>query len=400
MIVLMKKIAVLTFAVVTLPARSGSAQGVDPRPANGADQRPAFAGQTDAPERKLNVDFTVETVADNINTGWSVAFLPNGKMLVTQRGGQLLLLGPGGARAEVSGLPPVDARGQGGLLDVALDPDFTTDPWVYFSYSESGAGGVAGTAVARGRFAGTRLDDVQVIFRQLPKVAGSGHYGSRLAFRADGTLFVTLGERQLGAPAQDPTSHLGKVVRIRRDGGVPADNPSFGAGARPELWSIGHRNPQGAAIHPQSGALWISEHGPQGGDELNVVRPGGNYGWPLRSHGCEYGAPVGSACRIGGGTHAPQFVEPVVVWEPLSTAPSGLLFYTGAGFAEWRGQAFVGALVGTTLWRIVLDGERAIARSEVAEVKALGERIRLAVQTPDGWIELLTDSGRLLRWQR
>jgi glucose/arabinose dehydrogenase len=301
--------------------------------------------------------------------------------------------------APLAGLPAVVAAGQGGLLDVAVDPQFASDPWVYWTYAEAGAGG-SGTTVARARLVGTALQDVAVIFRQTPKVSGSGHFGSRLAFRGDGTLFVTLGERQLGTPAQDVTGHLGKVVRIRRDGTVPADNPSFGASARPELWSIGHRNPQGAAVHPDSGDLWLTEHGPQGGDELNHVRPGANHGWPLRSYGCNYGDPVGTACRIGGGAHAPAFAEPVSFWAPPSTAPSGLMFYSGSRFPEWRGHAFTGALAGSTLWRLALDGDRVVDRVEIAAVKALGERIRVVKTAPDGWIVMLTDSGKLLRLQR
>lgn len=343
----------------------------------------------------------VVTLTSRLSEPWGLAFLPDARMLVTQRSGTMVIVSADGTSvsAPLSGLPPVVAAGQGGLLDVAVDPQFASDPWVYWTYSEAGSGG-AGTAVARARLVGQALQDVAVIFRQAPKVGGSGHFGSRLAFRGDGTLFVTLGERQLGTPAQDPMGHLGKVVRIRRDGTVPADNPSFGPGARPELWSMGHRNPQGAAIHPASGDLWLTEHGPQGGDELNHVRAGANHGWPLRSYGCNYGDPVGTACRIGGGVHAPDFVEPVSTWVPTSTAPSGLMFYSGQRFPEWRGHAFTGALAGSTLWRLALDGDRVVEREEVDVVKALGERIRSVHGAPDGWIVMLTDSGKLLRLQR
>lgn len=345
----------------------------------------------------------VTTLFSGLASPWGMVFLPDGRLLVTQKGGSMRLLDAGGrsAGALLGGVPAVAADGQGGLLDVALDPDFATDPWVYFAYGEPGSGaaaGKAGTAVARARLAGNALQNLEVIFRQSPKVAGSGHFGARLAFRADKTLFVALGERQQGSPAQDLGSHLGKVVRIARDGGVPPGNPALGAGARPEIWSYGHRNPQGAAIHPASGDLWVVEHGPQGGDELNHVRPGANHGWPLRSYGCNYGDPVGDACRIGGGTHAPAYAEPVSYWVPTSIAPSGLVFYTGSGFPEWQGQALLGALAGTALWRVALDGDRETARERL--FGELGERIRCVSQGPDGWIYLLTDSGKLLRIDR
>ena len=351
----------------------------------------------------------VVTLNSALSSPWGLAFLPDGRMLVTQKSGSMLALSPDGATvlATLAGVPPVDAIGQGGLLDVAVDPQFDaqTNPWVYWTYSEAGVGG-KGTAVARGRLVGAALQDVAVIFRQVPKTsASSNHYGSRLVFRADGTLFVTLGERQLDSPssptsqyAQNVANHLGKVVRIERDGSVPPGNPDFGTGAQPELWSIGHRNPQGAAIHPSTGELWAVEHGPQGGDELNRVVPGGNYGWPLKSYGCPYGSPIGEACRVGGGTHAPSFVEPVSYWVPTSIAPAGMIFYTGERFPEWHGNVLFGALAGTALWRIALRGQSEAAGEPL--FASLGERIRHVRQGPDGWIYLLTDSGKLLRVER
>jgi glucose/arabinose dehydrogenase len=335
---------------------------------------------------------------------WSLAFLPDGRMLVTEKAGHIRRLSADGRtiEADLSGVPAVAASGQGGLLDIVLDPGFATTPWVYFSYSEPGTGseaGLAGTAVARAQLVGNALQGLQVIYRQVPKVSGTGHFGSRLAFARDGTLFISLGERQKGSPAQDLATSLGKIVRIRPDGSVPPDNPTLGAGARPEIWSYGHRNPQGLALHPDTGELWNTEHGPQGGDELNAVQRGGNHGWPLVSYGCEYGAPVGDGCRIGGGTHAPNYVEPVAYWVPVSTAPSSLLLYTGSGFPEWRGQAFVGALAGQTLWRLVLSGHREVSRDEPLK-GLLNERVRCVRQGPDGWIYLLTDAGRLLRIER
>ncbi|MBN8508917.1 MAG: PQQ-dependent sugar dehydrogenase [Burkholderiales bacterium] len=368
----------------------------------GADSPPPFVPPGGPPR--------VTTLGVTLASPWSLAFLPDGRMLVTQRGGALVIVRADGSAVDavVSGVPAVNSAGQGGLLDVALDPDFATTPWVYLSYAEDGPGG-SGTALARARLVGGELRDLQVIWRQQPKVASGIHFGSRIVFRPDKTLYLTVGDRgqdDPGAPttrfAQNPATTLGKVLRLNRDGSVPADNPAFGAaGALPGLWSLGHRNPQGAALHPGSGELWLTEHGPQGGDELNRVRAGANYGWPLRSYGCPYGAPVGDACRVGGGTHAPDFEEPASYWVPTSTAPAGMAFYSGNKFPEWRGQLFVGALAGRTLWRLELDaGGRVVAREPVAEVQALGQRIRDVRQGPDGWLYLLTDEGRIVRLER
>ena len=341
------------------------------------------------------------TFASGLKQPWGMAFLPDGRVLVTQKAGELVIVSADGKSvgAPVGGVPAVNSAGQGGLLDVAIDPDFAFEPWVYLSYAEPGVGG-SGTAVARGRLSGNTLQNVSVIFRQLPKVSGNGHYGSRFVFRPDKTLFVTLGERQKGGPAQDLESHLGKVVRINRDGSVPADNPKFRTLGRPEIWSYGHRNPQGAALHPTTGELWDVDHGPQGGDEINIARAGANHGWPLRSYGCNYGDRVSDTCRIGGGTHAPDFVEPLTTWVPTSIAPSGLTFYTGSMFPEWQGNLFVGALTGQALWRVVLNGDKVVSREPL--FASLGERIRNVTQGPDGALYLLTDSasGRILRVAR
>jgi glucose/arabinose dehydrogenase len=346
----------------------------------------------------------VTTLSTALSSPWSLAFLPDGRMLVTEKAGHLKRLSADGRtiEAEITGVPRVASAGQGGLLDVVLDPDFAHNSHVYLSFSEPGTGseaGLAGTAVARARLSGNALQDLQVVYRQVPKVSGSGHFGSRMVFGPDGTLFISLGERQKGSPAQDLATSLGKIVRIRPDGSIPPDNPSLGAGARAEIWSYGHRNPQGIAIHPDTGELWNSEHGPQGGDELNAVQRGGNHGWPLVSYGCEYGAPVGNGCRIGGGTHAPDYVEPVAYWVPVSTAPGSLMFYTGSGFPQWRGNAFIGALAGQTLWRVVLNGHAEVSRDEPLK-GMLNERVRCVRQGPDGWIYLLTDAGQLLRVER
>jgi glucose/arabinose dehydrogenase len=348
-------------------------------------------------------------------------FLPDGRMLITQKGGSMVIVSAdGSSKTNVTGVPSVATGGQGGLLDIALDPDFATTPWIYFTYSEAGPGNgssPAGTAVARAQLVGNALQNEAVIFRQSPKVTTNNHYGSRLAFRGDKTLFITLGERQtydnknLNATRgalfpQDLTTTRGKVVRIQRDGSLAAGNPSIGSGAAAGLlWSSGHRNPQGAAIHPTTGDLWVTEHGPQGGDELNRVTSGGNYGWPMVSYGCVYDATYtggnNSTCRIGGGTHAPDYREPATYWGPTSIAPSSLMFYTGSGFPEWQGNALLGAL-GTDrgVWRVVLNGN-AVASRELLSISGLsGERVRLVRQGPDGWLYLLTDSGKLIRVDR
>ena len=352
-----------------------------PAPAPGPAPAPAPAPSSAPP--------TATAFTTGLSEPWGMAFLPDGRILVTQKSGSLVIVSANGQTvgAPVSGVPAVASAGQGGLLDVALDPDFATDPWVYLTFSEPGTGG-SGTAVFRGRLVGNALQDTAVIFQQLPKVGGDGHFGSRLVFRNDKTLFVTLGERQQGSPAQDVTSHLGKVVRINRDGTVPTGNATtLGAGARPEIWSYGHRNPQGAALHPTTGELWMSEHGPQGGDEVNISRVGNNYGWPIKSYGCNYGDPVGDACRIGGGTHAPAYVEPLTFWVPISIAPSGLCFYTGSMFPEWQGSLFLGALAGQALWRLTLNGNTVASR----EALFPGARVRQVRQGPDGALYMLTD---------
>ena len=346
-----------------------------------------------------SVDPRYVVLNDLLVRPWGLAFLPDGRILVTEKRGRMVILSAEGTTVQeaLTGLPAVADASQGGLLDVALDPDFTTDPWIYWTYAEPGTGaelGLAGTAVARGRLIGSSLNDVEVIYRQKPKVTGGGHFGSRIAFRSDRTLYVTLGERQKFTPAQDLTTTLGKVIRINRDGSIPPDNPSI-IGAEPEIFSYGHRNPQGAAIRPGGNELWVTEHGPQGGDEINKIVAGGNYGWPVVSYGCNYGDPVSDACRIGGGVHAPNYIEPVSYWVPVSIAPSGMIFYTGAGFPQWQGNLFVGALVGTALWRVELNEDQEVLRERLFFEP--NERIRDVGQGPDGWIYLLTDSGKLVQ---
>jgi aldose sugar dehydrogenase len=340
----------------------------------------------------------MQTVAEGLSHPWGLAFLPDGGMLVTERDGQLRVVSPDGTLSPpLAGVPEVDARGQGGLLDVAVDPKFAENRLVYLSYSEPGEGGNS-TAVARGTLSDDLggLHDVKVIFSQKPKLPSRAHFGSRLVFDNEGHLFITLGERsdaRFREQAQQLGSHLGKVIRIFPDGSVPDDNPFVGRdGALPEIWSYGHRNAQGAALHPETGKLWLNEHGPRGGDEVNVPEPGKNYGWPVVSYGVNYdGSPVGS-----GKAQAEGMVDPVHHWTPVIGA-SGMTFYTGELFPGWRGSLFNGGLVARALVRLELDGER--VTHEERFLDGLGLRIREVQQGPDGALYVLTDEsdGQVLR---
>ena len=289
----------------------------------------------------------------------------------------------------IAGVPEVYASGQGGLLDVTLAPDFAQSGLVFFSYAEEGQGG-AGTAVARGRLDGNALREVQVVFRQEPKVSGGNHFGSRVVFAPDGTLFITTGERFKFDPAQDLNSHLGKVIRLNPDGSLPRDNPFVGrADAKPEIWSYGHRNIQGAAINPRSGRLWINEHGPRGGDEVNIPEPGKNYGWPLVSWGRHYsGAPIPDPPT------RPELVDAVYQWTPV-IAVSGMTFYDSDAMPQWRGNAFVGGLVYEGIVRLMIDGDRVTGEERIG----LGARVRAVKAAADGSLLVLTDSsaGSVLR---
>jgi len=345
------------------------------------------------------VELRPVTVARGLQHPWGLAFLPEGRMLVTERPGRMRIVERDGRLgAPLAGLPPVDAGGQGGLLDVVLDPRFADNRLVYWSYSEAAAEGGNHTAVARGRLEEGRLADVQVIFRQRPSVSSSHHFGSRLVFGRDGRLFVTLGDRfSRMADAQTLDNHLGKIVRIEPDGRAAPDNPFVGrAGALPEVWSYGHRNMQGAALHPVTGALWIHDHGPQGGDELNRVQRGGNHGWPVITHGRNYGLGT----RIGEGTERADVVAPLRHWVPTSIAPSGMAFVTGERYPEWRGSLLIGTLRAQVLLRLSLDGERVVGEQTL--LSGLNARIRDVRLGPDGWIYLLTDErdGRILRLER
>ena len=340
----------------------------------------------------------VSTRVDWLVHPWAVEMLPDGGMLVTERPGRLRHVSAGGRLSEpVAGVPEVDARGQGGLLDVALDPQFANNRTIYLSYAEAGEGG-NGTAVARGVLNPdlTALEEVEVIFRQQPKVSSRAHFGSRLVFSPEGHLFVTLGERsaeEFRAQAQDLGSHLGKIVRINPDGSVPQDNPFVGQeGTLPEIWAYGVRNVQAAAIHPETGLLWEIEHGPRGGDELNVVQPGANYGWPLVTLGINY-----SGTTIGEGlTSAEGMIDAIHSWTPV-IAPSGMIFYGGDLFAEWKGDLFVGGLASTALVRLELDGETVTHEERLLE--GLGLRIRDVAQGRDGALYVVTDeaNGEILR---
>jgi glucose/arabinose dehydrogenase len=332
----------------------------------------------------------VQTVAEKLDHPWGLAFLPDGRMLITERSGRLRVLTRDGAvSAPVAGVPPVFARGQGGLLDVVIDPDFEANGLVYISYAEPGERG-ASTAVARGKLADSRLQDVHVIFRQQPKVDGANHFGSRLVFARDGKLFVTLGERFKFDPAQEVSNHLGTIVRINPDGSVPQDNPFANQrGARPEIWSYGHRNVQGAALHPESGVLWAHEMGPRGGDELNVVEPGHNYGWPLVSWGRHY-----DGRDIPNPPTRSDFTQPIRYWDP-AISPSGMTFYTSDTIAGWRGNLLIGGLSSQGLVRLTLRGSTVAGEERIS----LGARVRNVRQGPDGSVYVLTDesNGKLLR---
>jgi aldose sugar dehydrogenase len=335
-----------------------------------------------------------ETVVRGLVNPWALAFLPDGRMLVTERPGRMrVVTADGQLGAPLAGLPTVDVGGQCGLLDVLVDPQFAQNQTLYWTYAEAGTGG-NGVAVARGRLQGQQLQDVKVIFRQSPKVRSNLHCGSRLVFTREGHLMLGLGDRYSRMDdAQTTDNHLGKVVRITTDGAAPAGNPYLGkAGTLPELWSLGHRNIQGAAMHPSTGDIWMVEHGPQGGDEVNVVEAGRNYGWPLVTYGRNYG----TGTRIGEDGPKPGYEHPLKWWVP-SIAPSGLSFVTSDRYPGWKGQLLVGALRGQALVRLTLDGRKVVAEERV--LQALGERIRDVRQGPDGFLYLVTDGsdGKVMR---
>lgn len=339
----------------------------------------------------------VERLVEGLEYPWSLAFLPGDEgVLITERPGRLRRWTAEGLSEPIAGVPDVFARGQGGLLDVALAPDFASSRRVYLAYAEQDDRGRAGTAVGMGVLSADAraLQDFQVIFRQQPKLSSGHHFGARLVFDRAGDLFITLGENNQRATAQDLDKHQGKLVRLHADGRVPHDNPFAGApGARPEIWSYGHRNPQGAALNPRTGELWVHEHGPRGGDEINIIRRGGNYGWPVATHGRNYS---GLAIPEARGAEVEGMIAPHYVWA-VSPAISGMAFYDAERFAQWRNSLFVGALKQRELIRLQFEGDRI-----VAEERLLGEleaRIRDVRVGPDGYVYVLTDAsnGALLR---
>jgi glucose/arabinose dehydrogenase len=365
-----RTLACFAFALATLPASAQQPQRL----------------------KTEKAEIVVETAARGLDHPWGLAFLPDGRMLVTERPGRLRIVSTDGqVSPPLGGVPRVYAQEQGGLLDVALDPKFPENRLVYLTYAEPRDGGAA-TAAGRGRLnaAGTALEDFQVIFRQQPAVSGGLHFGSRLAFARDGTLFISTGERFKFEPAQDLSTHLGKLIRINPDGSVPPDNPFVNRkGARPEIWSYGHRNVQGLAIHPETGALWVGEFGPRGGDEINIAEPGRNYGWPLVSWGDHY-----DGRKIPRPPTRRDLADAVRHWTP-SISFSGIAFYSGDAFPAWRGTLLLAGLSSKALTRLTLDGTRVIEEERIP----IGERIRAVVSGPDGLIYLLTDSerGRVLR---
>lgn len=376
---------------------NGECPPLETRSPNAEGQRPAFPGQTRACAVKTNAGLDVVVLARGLVHPWAVEPLPDGGLLLTERPGRMRIVTAAGQVGEpIAGLPEVDARGQGGLLDVALSPDFASDRTVFWSYAEPRQGG-NGTAVARGVLSPdrTRLEQVRVIFRAQPTYAGRAHFGSRLAFGPDGMLYITTGDRSdrpMRMHAQRTDNHLGKVLRITPDGSVPPDNPFTGqADARPEIWSLGHRNLQAMAFDPE-GRLWTVEHGPRGGDELNLIRPGLNYGWPVVSYGEEYsGEPIATA-----ETQRPGYEQPVYYWDPV-IAPSGAQWYTGDAFPEWRGDLLVGGLVAEGLVRLVLEDGRVTGEEHLLTER--GRRIRDVRQAPDGALYIVTDheNGELWR---
>ena len=354
---------------------------------------PAVGAQRLEPVDGDESGFRAVTISEGLEHPWSVAFLPDGSMLVTERPGRLRVIKDGKLDPRpVAGLPEITASGQGGLLDIVLHPDYQQNGWLYFSYVAFGTGGM-GTRVARARLDGMQLHDLELLFQQNIGSMSGRHFGSRLLFDRKGFLYITVGERGDQRRAQRLNDHAGSVIRLHDDGRIPQDNPFLSrADAAPEIFSYGHRNPQGIALHPQTGEVWLHEHGPQGGDELNIVRSGQNYGWPVITYGVEYG--IGT--QIGEGTHKAGMVQPIYYWVP-SIAPSGMSFYDGERFPQWRGSIFIGSLKFGLLTRLVLhDGE--VVKEERLLRGRLG-RIRDVRTGPDGLLYLLTDAsnGRLVR---
>jgi glucose/arabinose dehydrogenase len=360
-----------------------------------AQAAPAAPAQETAIARSQQGEVRITTVAAGLENPWALAFLPDGRMLVTERPGRMRIVAADGTLSEpLSGVPPVVAEGQGGLFDVQLAPDFDSSARIYFSYAEPGEGKLASTAVAHARLTDSGLEDVQVIFSQEPKLDTRHHFGSRLVFDGEGHVFITLGDRGVRPTAQDLSSHMGGVIRVNLDGSVPADNPFLSTeGALPEFWSYGHRNQQGAARNPWTGALWTHEHGPKGGDEINIPQPGKNYGWPLATHGINYsGEPIPEAT----GSSAPGTEQPHHYW-PVSPGISGMAFYDHSRFPAWEKSVFIGALAQRNLIRLSLDGDAVTGEERLLTEQ--GWRIRDVRVGPDGAVYVVTDepNGRIAK---
>tara|TARA_R110000782_G_scaffold129164_1_gene220732 strand:+ start:5428 stop:6543 length:1116 start_codon:yes stop_codon:yes gene_type:complete len=331
--------------------------------------------------------FTVERVAERLENPWAIDFLPDGRILVTERPGRLRLIDGGKLSEPVIGLPKVKSKGQGGLLDIAIDPDFHNNQIIYFSYSGANKNGI-GTEVASAKLIDNGLTEVKVLFQALPKSRGGHHFGSRLLINDEGNLFITLGDRGTKERAQDINDHAGSLIRINKNGTIPNDNPFFNkSSAKPEIYTYGNRNMQGIAMHPDSGEVWTIEHGPQGGDELNLMRSGVNYGWPVITYGVNY--VIGT--RIGEGTEKKGMAQPIHYWVP-SIAASSLLFYTGEQFPAWHGNAFVSSLVFGQLVRLEMKDNKVIKEERLFD----GDfgRIREVQQGADGFLYFITDDSR------
>ena len=396
---LLQSLLILT-ALAACGESGAQTASVEKNPPNREGQQPAFPGQTRAPEQKLGVAFDVQTYASGLNTPWGMTFLPDGRLLVTEKPGALRIVGKDGkVSAPITGVPTVVTAQQAGLLDVALSPQFATDRMIYLSFSEPGPDNTNGTAVARGRLVeangGGRIEGLTVIYSQTPKLASNLHFGSRLVFDRTGNLFVTQGDRSVipgRVQAQKMDSLIGKLVRIKPDGSVPADNPFVGkAGVNPKIWSIGHRSMQAAALHPATGKLWTVEYGAKGGDEINHPEAGKDYGWPTITYGTEYsGAVVGE-----GLTQKAGMEQPLYYWDP-TIGPSGMAFYTADLFPAWKGSLFVGSHRPSYLNRLTLNGDKVVGEERLLE--GFGAQVRDVRVGPDGALYLLDDKGgRVLR---
>lgn len=392
---LIVSIALSGAAVIPHPAWAADCKPLEMREANVPEQQPAFQGQTRACGVKTDQALAIDVVARDLVKPWAVEPLPSGGWLVTEKTGQLRHVSSDGKVGKpVTGIPAVDARRQGGLLDVELSPSFEKDRLIYWTYSERRAGGNA-TTVARGKLSNDNvsLSDVKVVFRAQPAYDGTKHFGSRLVFGQDGVLYITLGDRSddpMRPHAQQLNSHMGKIIRIKPDGSIPADNPFVGTtAALPEIWTLGHRNVQSAALDA-NGKLWIVEHGTKGGDEINLIEKGRNYGWVIAAYGEEYsGKPIEAAQTQRDGT-----VQPVYYWDP-NIAPSGAQFYIGKAFPEWQGNLFIGGLKDRDLVRMVIENDKVTGEERLLADR--GQRIRDVREGPDGFLYVVTDGGELWR---